>query len=194
MVAHFVRVDRLDRTGGGGAVADESAVKAGNVLAADRPGLAVQPDHLQTALDQGLADAGQFRRPGPDDPLVLDKWFSVQAFSMRADTAAQVERLAAHRDFTLTNPNRVRSLVGAFAANQPRFHASDGAGYAFLADTIIALNAINPQVAAKQVPALGRWRRFDAGRQALMKAQLERILSTPGISKDVFEQASKSLG
>jgi aminopeptidase N len=128
------------------------------------------------------------------DALVTDKWFSTQAFSVRADTLAAVIELAHHTDFSLTNPNRVRSLVGAFAANQPRFHAADGAGYAFLADTIIALNAINPQVAAKQVPALGRWRRFDEGRQALMRAELQRILDTPGISKDVFEQASKSLG
>jgi aminopeptidase N len=128
------------------------------------------------------------------DALVTDKWFSTQAFSIRADTLEAVKELARHPDYSLTNPNRVRSLAGAFAANQPRFHAKDGAGYTFLADTIIALNAINPQVAAKQVPALGRWRRFDEGRQALMRAELQRILDTPGISKDVFEQASKSLG
>ena len=105
-----------------------------------------------------------------------------------------VRKLAQHPDYSLGNPNRVRSLAGAFSVNQPRFHDASGAGYRFLADTIIALDPTNPQVAAKQVPSLGRWRRFDEARQALMKGELSRILATPGLSKDVFEQASKSLG
>jgi len=128
------------------------------------------------------------------DALVIDKWFSTQAFSTRADAYDTVRELSQHPDYALTNPNRVRSLAGAFAVNQPRFHRADGAGYAFLADTIIALDAINPQVAAKQVPPLGRWRRFDTARQELMKTELRRILGTKGISRDVFEQVSKSLG
>ena len=128
------------------------------------------------------------------NPLVVDKWFTVQAVSNRADTIKNVQSLVGHADFSLDNPNRVRSLIGAFAVNQPRFHAANGAGYRLLADTIVALDGTNPQVAAKQVPTLGRWRRFDVARQALMKAELQRILATPGLSKDVFEQASKSLG
>ncbi|MET1112735.1 MAG: aminopeptidase N [Allosphingosinicella sp.] len=128
------------------------------------------------------------------DPLVLDKWFTVQALSTRDDTLAAVEGLAGHPDFTLSNPNRMRSLVGAFAANLRAFHDASGRGYRFLADMILAVDRLNPQTAARLVPPLGRWRRFDPARQDLMKAELERIVATPGLSKDVFEQASKSLG
>jgi aminopeptidase N len=127
------------------------------------------------------------------DPLVLDKWFMAQAFSTRDDTVEAVAALARHPDFTLANPNRLRSLVAAFAANQRAFHDPAGRGYRFLADMILAVDRLNPQTAAKLVPPLGRWRRFDPARQALMKAELERIVAIPGLSKDVFEQASKSL-
>jgi aminopeptidase N len=129
-----------------------------------------------------------------DNALVIDKWFSTQALSARSDTPAVVAALKAHPDFTLHNPNRVRALAGAFSMNQRHFHARDGAGYRFLADILLALDPINPQTAAKLLPPLGRWRRFDAARQTLMRAELERILAAPGLSKDVFEQASKSLG
>jgi aminopeptidase N len=128
-----------------------------------------------------------------DNGLVIDKWFSTQAMSMRDDTPAAVEALALHPDFTLGNPNRIRSLIGAFSMNQRAFHAGDGRGYRFLADKIIEIDRLNPQTAAKLVPPLGRWRRFEEGRAALMRAELERILATPGLSKDVFEQVSKSL-
>jgi aminopeptidase N len=129
-----------------------------------------------------------------EDPLVLDKWFTVQATSTRDDTPDAVRALAEHPDFSLSNPNRIRSLVGAFAANQRAFHEPGGRGYRFLADMILAVDALNPQTAARFVPPLGRWRRFDDTRAALMKAQLERIVGTGGISKEVYEQASKSLG
>lgn len=128
-----------------------------------------------------------------DNPLVLDKWFATQALSTRTDTVAAVAELLHHPDFTLNNPNRFRALVWTFTGNQRAFNHSDGAGYALLADQIIALDPINAQTAAKMVPPLGRWRRFDEGRQELMRAALERILAAPGLSKDVFEQASKSL-
>ena len=127
------------------------------------------------------------------NPLVLDKWFTTQALSCRTDTVDAVERLAEHPDFTLANPNRVRSLVGAFSLNQRAFHAASGRGYRFLADKVIDLDRLNPQTAAKLVPPLGRWRRFDEARAALMQEELERILAAPGLSKDVFEQVSKSL-
>ncbi len=129
-----------------------------------------------------------------DNALVLDKWFSVQALSARPDTLDAVTALLAHSDFTLTNPNRFRALVGAFSVNQRWFNRADGAGYALLADQIIALDPINPQTAAKMVPPLGRWRRFDEARQAMIRVQLARIAGTAGLSKDVYEQASKSLG
>ena len=105
-----------------------------------------------------------------------------------------MEELARHKDFTFANPNRARSVFGAFSANQWAFNRKDGKGYRMLADAIIALDKLNPQTAARFVPPLGRWRRFDEARGAMMKAQLERILAQPGLSKDVTEQASKSLG
>lgn len=129
-----------------------------------------------------------------DDALVLDKWFTTQALAMRDDTWEAVRELERHADFTLNNPNRVRSLVGAFSVNQQQFHIASGEGYRFLADIVIALDPINPQTAAKLAPPLGRWRRFDEARQKLMRGELTRIVNTPGLSKDVFEQASKSLG
>jgi len=140
--------------------------------------------------EQALNDFYQRYR---HDALVLDKWFSTQAYSIREDTAAAVEALASHPDFTLSNPNRIRSLVGAFAANQRAFHEKSGRGYRFVADKIIEVDRLNPQTAARLVPPLGRWRRFDEARGALMQAELQRILATPGLSKDVFEQVSKSL-
>ena len=128
------------------------------------------------------------------DALVLDKWFALQAAAQRAETLDEVERLANHPDFTLANPNRLRALAGSLSVNQWVFHSPDGRGYRFLADTILAADKINPQIAARMVPAFGRWRRFEPGRAALMREQLERIANAPGLSRDVFEQASKSLG
>jgi aminopeptidase N len=128
-----------------------------------------------------------------DNALVLDKWFTVQALSIRDDTAEAVERLARHADFTLTNPNRLRALVSAFATNQRAFHDRSGRGYRFLGDMILAVDRLNPQTAARLVPPLGRWRRFDEARAALMRAELERIAGMQGLSKDAYEQATKSL-
>ncbi|MDB5667380.1 MAG: aminopeptidase [Alphaproteobacteria bacterium] len=128
-----------------------------------------------------------------DNALVLDKWFTAQALSTREDTVDAVERLAQHPDFTLTNPNRLRSLVGAFAANQRAFHHESGRGYRLLGDMILATDELNPQTAARLVPPLGRWRRFGDPRASSMRAELQRIVDRPGTSKDVFEQASKSL-
>jgi aminopeptidase N len=129
-----------------------------------------------------------------DNGLVLDKWFSTQAFSIRPDTLDRVEALSRHPDFTINNPNRLRSLVGAMSGNQLIFHEASGRGYRFLTDMLLKVDGLNPQTAAKLVPPLGRWRRFDDGRASLMKAELQRLLDTPGLSKDVFEQVSKSLG
>jgi aminopeptidase N len=127
------------------------------------------------------------------DTLVLDKWFALQAAAQRPDTVEVVEALARHQDFTIRNPNRWRALVSHFAANQWAFHDASGRGYKFLADMILEVDRLNPQVAARQVPSLGRWKRFEPQRAALMRPELERIVRTPGLSKDVFEQASKSL-
>jgi aminopeptidase N len=128
------------------------------------------------------------------DPLVLDKWLAVQAGSKRADTLERVQALMGHPAFSMRNPNKVRSLIGAFVSGNPvRFHDPSGAGYAFLADRVLELDRLNPQVAARLLRAVARWRRYDSARQDLMKAQLERVLAAPEVSKDVYEIASKSL-
>ncbi|MGV7121651.1 aminopeptidase N [Sphingopyxis sp. 550A] len=143
--------------------------------------------------DERVAALDIFYQRYRDNPLVLDKWFQVQAWSMRPDSVAAVKALAEHPDFTLANPNRVRSLYGAFTGNQAAFHQADGAGYRLIADLVIALDPKNPQTAAKMIPPLGRWRRFDDARAAMMRAELERILAQPALSRDTTEQASKSL-
>ena len=125
---------------------------------------------------------------------MVDKWFALQASAQRRQTIDEVERLASHPAFTLANPNRLRSLAGTFAANQWAFHHASGRGYRFVANMILAADKLNPSTAARLVPPFGRWKRFDEHRAALMRAELERIVATPDLSKDVYEQASKSLG
>lgn len=186
-------------------------VTLGYILASDAPDAAEiayrqfeQADNMTerqgalTALVNTDADSREaaldiFYNRYAGNALVLDKWFSTQALATRDDTPDRVMELAGHRDFTLANPNRARALVGAFSVNQRAFHARDGRGYRFVADQLIALDRLNPQTAAKLVAPLGRWRRFDQARAALMRAELQRILSAPGLSKDMFEQVSKSL-
>jgi aminopeptidase N len=154
--------------------------------------LTVMVNHPHYARKQSLDD---FYRQWQQEDLVIDKWFALQAASPSAETFATVQALMAHPAFDLKTPNRVRALIGAFSqANPLHFHAANGQGYQFLADQIIALNSLNPQVAARMMNALTQWRRFDVNRQVLMKAQLERIMTTEAISRDVYEVASKSLG
>ncbi|EIJ41750.1 aminopeptidase N [Beggiatoa alba B18LD] len=127
------------------------------------------------------------------NPLVLDKWFSVQATSYLPDTFDNVKALLQHQDFTLKNPNRARSLIAVFSQNQAQFHRADGLAYQLHADIVLQLNATNPQIASRFVSVFNHWRRFDANRQALMQAQLNRIIQHPNLSKDVYEVVSKSL-
>jgi aminopeptidase N len=129
-----------------------------------------------------------------DDALVVDKWFAIQSAAQRPDTPERVEQLASHPLFSLTNPNRLRAVVSQFAMNQWAFNDASGRGYRFVADMIMAADRLNPQIAARLVPAFGKWRRFEPKRSALMREQLERIVGTSGLSRDTFEQASKSLG
>ncbi|MEP7316240.1 MAG: aminopeptidase N [Sphingomicrobium sp.] len=128
------------------------------------------------------------------DSLVIDKWFAIQASAPRADTLDVVDALKGHADFTMKNPNRLRALAGGLASSPWVFHHASGRGYRMLADMIIESDAINPQVAARLVPPLGRWKKMEPERSALMREQLERIVATPRLSKDVFEQTSKALG
>jgi aminopeptidase N len=124
----------------------------------------------------GEAALADFHARWRHEELVLDKWFALQALSPRADALSRVAALA------------------AFPGNQVRFHDAAGGGYRFLADAVIALDPANSQIAARLVTPLGQWRRQDAGRQALMRAALRRILDLPGLSRGTFEQASRALG
>ena len=126
--------------------------------------------------------------------LVIDKWFALQASSLHPNVIDHVKALADHPDFTLKNPNRVRSLYMAFAGNPHGFHAASGEGYRLIADLILELDPINAQTAARFVPSLGRWRKLEPGRSALMREQLERIAKAPKLSRDTFEQVTRSLG
>jgi aminopeptidase N len=128
------------------------------------------------------------------DPLVLDKWMALQAGSCLPDTVERVRALTRHRAYDVKNPNRVRSLVGAFSANHLRFHAADGSGYALVGETIRALDGINPQVASRMAAAFEAWRRYDGKRQARMRGELEATLKVKGISANLFEVATKMLG
>lgn len=135
-----------------------------------------------------------FHRDWQDEPLVVNKWFQVQAMAPQPSAPETVSELVRHADFSLRNPNRVRSVIGAFAQGNPTgFHRADGAGYRFLADQVLELNALNPQVAARMLLPLTQWRRHDANRQMHMRAQLERIQKAPKLSKDVYEVVSKGL-
>ena len=129
-----------------------------------------------------------------DDPLVLDKWFSLQATSRLPDTLDRVGKLTRHPGFDIENPNRIRAVIGAFChANQRRFHDASGAGYRFLSEHVLAIDAFNPQSAARLLSAASRWRRLDAARGVLLRGELERILAAPGLSKDCYEVAKKFL-
>ena len=153
--------------------------------------MACSPKAICPNARQALAD---FYARWRDDALVIDKWFALQATAQRPDALDAVSALLHHEAFTLANPNRVRSLIGAFAQGNPTgFHRADGAGYAFVADHVLALDKRNPQVASRLAQPFGRWRRYDPARQEHMRGQLERILATEGLSRDVYEIASKSL-
>ncbi|HYG26614.1 MAG TPA: aminopeptidase N [Caulobacteraceae bacterium] len=141
--------------------------------------------------EKALAD---FHARWKDEPLVLDKWFTVQARDPSAGALGRVLALTAHPDFDIKNPNRMRALVQNFASGNPaRFHDPSGAGYRFLADQILAVDAFNPSTAARLVEPLGGWRRYREDLGVLMRAELERIVAHAGLSKNVYELASKAL-
>ena len=140
------------------------------------------------------ASCASFHERWKDDPLVLDKWFAVQAASACPDTFDRVLDLVKHPDFTLGNPNRARSVLGAFGmGNQVHFHREDGKGYAFLADQVLELDGRNSQLASRIVSAFNQWKRFDEKRREVIRVQLERISSHPGLSKDVTEIVGRAL-
>ena len=128
------------------------------------------------------------------EPLVLDKWLAVQASSRLPGTLARVRELLQHPAFDIKVPNKVYALIRSFTANHVRFHAADGGGYALLADQVLALERINPQVGARMARGFDRWKKFDAGRQTHARAQLERLRDSQGLSRDLAEIVGKALG
>ncbi|WP_299495618.1 aminopeptidase N [uncultured Shewanella sp.] len=163
--------------------ADNMTNSLGALLALNVQGSSVRQD-LMSAFEQTWIDT----------PLVMDKWFSLHAQWHDEACIEQLSSLLNHQAFSLSNPNRVRSLVGVFAAgNINEFHRVDGKGYQFVTDILIQLNSVNPQVAARVITPLIQFKKFDEKRQSLMKAALQRLLDLPDLSKDLFEKVSKAL-
>jgi aminopeptidase N len=152
---------------------------------------------LGALLRAGAGDAAlsAFERQWAHDRLVMDKWFGLQVLeSNPQDALSCVQALARHPDFNWKNPNRFRAVMGSFAANHAGFHRADGAGYACLADWLIRLDPVNPQTTARMCSAFQTWKRYDADRQRLIAAQLDRILATPDLSRDTFEMIGRIRG
>ncbi len=143
----------------------------------------------RAAGDELLAD---FYNKWQQDPLVVDKWLILQATCILPGTLSRVKELMNHPAFSMKNPNKVRSLIGAFCSNQQQFHADNGSGYTFLTDRILELDPMNPQIASRMVTPLTMWKRYDNNRQKLMKKELDRIAGQPGLSGDVREIVEKS--
>ncbi|MCU7958665.1 MAG: aminopeptidase N [gamma proteobacterium symbiont of Bathyaustriella thionipta] len=150
---------------------------------------------LSHTRSQQRQDAMQhFEQQWAHDPLVMDKWFMLQASTKRDDALQQVKQLLSHPAFSIENPNKVRSLIGVFCnANRVAFHAIDGSGYEFAYEQILRLNPINPQIGARLARVFSPWRRFDTKRQALMKASLQNMLDHADLNKAIFEVVEKSL-
>jgi aminopeptidase N len=143
------------------------------------------------ARDQALAD---FYARWQDEPLVLDKWFAVQARAARPDSVETVRGLLSHPKFSLKNPNRVRALIGSFVHGNPTgFNRADGAGYEFLASSALEIDSFNPHMGARLLGAFESWRTLEPGRQALAKAALERLAAAK-LSTDSYEIVTKTLG
>lgn len=149
---------------------------------------------VHSSYEQKLKVAEEFYQEWQNEELVINKWLSIMATDPSDETIDRIESLLDHPSFELKNPNKVRSLIGAFtSANPSQFHRADGRGYEYLARQIKSLYAVNPQISARLTGAFNRWRKFDSERQYKMRQQLEVILSMPELSKDVFEIASKAL-
>ena len=145
-------------------------------------------------IGAGAEELAAFEAKWRGDRLVMDKWFAVQvAASAPADTAAITARLTTHPLFDWKTPNRFRAVIGALSGNHAGFHHASGAGYALLADWLITLDPVNPQTAARMSTAFESWPRYDADRQAMMRGALQRIMATPGLSRDLSEMAGRML-
>ncbi len=134
-----------------------------------------------------------FYQKWKSEQLVMDKWLILQASKGDVSTLSSVKSLMEHSAFSMSNPNKIRSLIGAFSGNHFCFHAASGEGYTFLADQILTLDSSNPQIASRLTTPFAAWKRYDSNRQKLIKAQLTRILAKDGLSGDVFEMVNRSL-
>lgn len=145
--------------------------------------------------EQRESALNEFYEKWKQDLLVVDKWLGIQATSRLPGTLDRVKQLVSHEAFSLKNPNKIRALIGSFAHGNPsQFHEISGAGYEFFTDKILEIDKLNPQIASRLSTAFTLWKKYDEKRQELMRVQLERIVSTPKLSKDVYEIVSKSLG
>ncbi|TNE93288.1 MAG: DUF3458 domain-containing protein, partial [Gammaproteobacteria bacterium] len=155
-------------------------------------GLVNDPREEARPLSEQALD--KFYNDWQHEPLVLNQWFQTQAACVLPGGLERVKVLMEHPAFDFHNPNKVRSLIGVFCnSNLINFHDEAGEGYRFLADNVIALDKLNPQIASRQLTPLTKWRRYDLTRQALMREELARVLAEPGLSRDTYEIASKSL-
>ena len=168
----------------------ERADNMTDTLAALRALVGSAAPDAQPSKEKALVD---FYNQWANEALVIDMWFTVQASCRLPGTLDQVMALMQHEAFDIKNPNRFRSLITGFTGQNVNFHQAGGAGYAFLADRVIEVNAINPMIAARILGPLTRWYKFDQARQALMKNELARIKDTPNLSPDVYEVVTKSL-
>jgi len=148
----------------------------------------------QHAVPQREAALADFYKRYADNPLIIDKWLSLQAAIAEPQTLDRVRALTAHPAFAMTNPNRVRALIGAFAHGNPReFNRADGAGYGFVADMVLALDPANPQVAARLATAFRSWRMLESARRGKAQAAMQRIKAAPSLSRDVADIVERSL-
>ena len=145
-------------------------------------------------IEQRSQTLDDFYSKWHSDAQVVEKWLAIQSGSRLANALQRIETLKQHESFSMTNPNKVRALIGTFCrANPNQFHALDGSGYEFLTSNVLELDAMNPSIASRLIQIMARWKRFDAQRQKLMQQQLQRILDHKRLSKDVYEVVSKSL-
>jgi aminopeptidase N len=148
---------------------------------------------LRAAPERTVAIEDFYRRYA-NDPLIVDKWLALQAAIPEPATLDRVKALTAHPAFSMTNPNRVRALIGSFAmGNQREFNRADGLGYGFLVETVLALDPKNPQVAARLLSALRSWRVLESGRRSHAERALKKVTAQPQLSRDVSDIAERAL-
>jgi len=153
----------------------------------------VSMDGEQSVVDRRDSALQKFYDDAEGDALVIDKWFTVQAMSDLPNVLDKVKALVEHPDFTLTNPNRCRSLISVFSGNGAHFHADGGEGYKFLGEIILKTDKLNPQLSSRMGGALIRWKRYGDERGALMKMELQKLADMKPISNDLFEVVSRGL-